>query len=174
MVPRRYRSALDFCLALLLASAAGFAADIPALTNYTPAAGKELEALRKAKVDWLAKKIKQEETHLRNQQQQGADTTALEKELDQDKDDEKGLKEKDALDPSKNSDAGKHAKVLKKNVDAWIEELETERQSLVRHAEDDPKKAKAQIAEAEKLGNSEDALKGDLGKAEKASPKLFE
>lgn len=182
----RHVASYAFCAALLLASTAASAAEFPP-PEYKPAAGNPLDALHKAKLDWLTKKMKAEEIKLKHLKEQAKDPDSDEKsfakaikELDgvltQDKKEHKALSETDALKPNKNGDAAKHAKLIKDNVQGWIERLDAMRQSSLKDSVNTGKsKEEREQAkkDAKKFGDSEDALKNDLAKAEKDSPALF-
>ena len=173
------------CIALIAATAA-FGDDVPP-PNYTPAAAKPLDALLKAKLAWLKTKIQKEQKLVddlkRKIKDPEYDTASHKKALDDaeqplkaDKEEEAQLSEDDAIDPSKNSDAGKHAKLIRKNVKAWIETLRKIQQSELLDSVNKEKSAEQQkraAADARAHGASADALEKDLEKAEKDTPPLF-
>jgi hypothetical protein len=154
-------------LALALSASA---ADFPAPEKYTPAAkGKELDGLLKAKLSWLGGKIKADRKQLKELGSPDVqeDKEAIKKakaDVENDEKERESLSEKDPLDPSHNTDARKNAKIIRKNVEAWIKELAAKRQaqqleSVNGKTKEDREAAKA---EAQKLQASENALEHDL------------
>jgi hypothetical protein len=167
---------------------AGAEFHLPDPPQYAPAgAGVDpLTQLRDTKVAWLKKKIGAEESWIRTlerrKEMEGIDKEAVDKDIHSfrdaiahDQGDIDALTEKDALKPDKNTDAGKHAKLIKKNVQEWLTTLEAKERSA--HAEANKAKgaeAEKARAEAKRISDNAQALEGDLKEAEKTAPKLFE
>jgi hypothetical protein len=171
----RYLTASVVIVGLLLASVPGLASDLPPPENYTAAgAGQELEGLRTAKVAWLTDQLARDKTILAAQKANGDNTTETQKAIDEHTKEKDALTEADDINPAKNTKAGEHAKLIKKNVTAWIKELESTYKALLLKAATETGDAKtADEARAKKVEASSKALEGDLDKAEQATPKLF-
>jgi hypothetical protein len=98
--------------------------------DYKPGArGKELESLLKAKVDWLKKKIDWAKTNISLKKSQGQPTKDFEDARDEAEAEKKSLDDPKALDRA-NRDAGKNAKLIKKNVENWIKGIDKEIERL--------------------------------------------
>lgn len=168
---------------LLLVLTVCFADVALAQAQYTPpdppvfkkAPGQSaIENLRDIKLAWLEKKIKAEKRWLERIKKKNAkpDEGSYEKDIKEfgeliagDEAEVKALTGKDALRPDKDTDAGKHAKILEKNVKFWIAEYGKKKQSAASAAD-----AKEVAANQKEIDGFSDALK----EAQKDSPKLFE
>jgi hypothetical protein len=137
-----------------------------------------LITLRDLKVTWLkAKKAEQDKqikSFERKKNMENEDKEAYEKAIKKykeasvpDENDINALSGKNALDPSKDSAFGEHAKLIKKNVEAWINTLDAKHDAAARKDPPDVKEVKRTADEAK-------ALRDGLNEAEKSSKKLFE
>jgi hypothetical protein len=135
-----------------------------------------LETLRDLKVEWLKTHIRELEKQIksfkRKKENPDEDKDALDKAIkkfteakDADQKDVDALSGKTALDPSKDTTAGDHAKLIKKNVEAWIKTLDAQREAAAKKSDNNDMTKKA---------NEEKALQDALKEAQEKSKKLFE
>jgi hypothetical protein len=105
-----------------------------------------LETLRDLKVEWLKTHIRELEKQIksfkRKKENPDEDKDALDKAIkkfteakDADQKDVDALSGKTALDPSKDTTAGDHAKLIKKNVEAWIKTLDAQREAAAKKSD---------------------------------------
>ena len=151
--------------------------DPPPPPIYKPVGGQTaLETLRDLKVAWLKSRIKELEKQIKsfNHKKDDPDENkeALEKAIKKfteaknaEQKDIDALSGKNALDPAKDTTASDHARLIKSNVEAWINTLDAQRQAAARAGNGD---RMSNIAKEQKA--LEDALK----EAQEKSKKLFE